>query len=425
MSVKNKWKTAYTYLPVAFLGVYAYVIFSQIGFLPGDDEIYRDTFASIGLGQWCQEFYQQWSGRIPLQLLDILFLNLPLIFWKIINMIFYMIVPLYTCRISRLFLKEKNRSGFFLSLYAGILLVKIPDEITASAVKWITGSFNYLWPTAGLLLGVYPLLVAASGGKCKRLDGILGIVGTFLACYAEQTAAVYVCLGLFCVIEIGIKKQKKRMRYRVYYLFGVVNACILFAAPGNQVRSDAELLRWYPNFAMYQIADRFWMGAIHTIKEVFVSGYPFFFCMLLLLGILAVQKQRFLQICYAGLLLLTELARKIAEQLEDEAIWQIYNTKLWIGLGVLVFWMLFFAWFLFCVFEMSLSGAIGALLFLAVFASGTVVGMSPTIYASGSRIYFLSYVLLTLLCVLILGAVLEKREKAEIKQMITEKNGAV
>ena len=37
-----------------------------------------------------------------------------------------------------------------------------------------------------------------------------------------------------------------------------------------------------------------------------------------------------------------------------------------------------------------------ALFFLAIFASGIVMGMSPTVFASGERVFFLSYLLLIL-----------------------------
>ncbi|MGN0484395.1 MAG: DUF6056 family protein [Lachnospiraceae bacterium] len=411
--MKNKRKTIYTYLPVIVFFCYACLVFRKIGYLPGDDEFYRNTFANQSVLQWCKDFYLQWSGRVPLQLLDILFLNLPLMVWKIVNALFYALIPFYFCRISRIFLNDKGTWGFFLGVCACVMLVEIPDAIMASAVYWVTGSFNYLWPTVGLLVGIYPLLAAACQKQCRKIDFFVGIIGTFFACYAEQTAAVYLCLGGFCVVTALVKKHEYRFVLTTLYLFGGINALIQFAAPGNHVRSEAELLRWYPNFDMHSTMDRLWLGGIHTMKEVLVEGYPFFLCMLLLLGIVVAKKGFFLQICYGGVVVLTGIAWKISNGLEDGAIWQIYNTKLLLCLGVLVFWMFFSAWFVFCALDLSFQGFIGALLFLAAFASGIVVGMSPTIYASDVRIYFLSYILIILFLLFLLGYVLKEEEKTE------------
>ena len=66
------------------------------------------------------------------------------------------------------------------------------------------------------------------------------------------------------------------------------------------------------------------------------------------------------------------------------------------NIAVLIFWMLFFAWYILNCLEYSREAKIVALFFLAIFASGIVMGMSPTVFASGERVFFLSYLLLIL-----------------------------
>lgn len=395
--MKNKIQKLYKYFPLFIFLLYVLWIHHNVVLLDGDDIVYQQTLKNTSVLAWCKDFYKLWGGRIPLQLLDIIYLNLPLKIWKICNSIIYVLVPVYIYRIILLFKEDiTDKQCFLLYSLISIFLVIMPDSIVNFSILWVTGSFNYLLPGIMLLIGLYPFLAEVAGKKVKKIDMIFAWIGVFLACYAEQTAAVFICMILFCFGYLIYKKQRIPKGYIVLAIFGLINAAIQYAAPGNVIRYDAEVLRWYQNFDMYNFFDKAMLGVIHCLKSVFIQGFPFFTILLLLLGILTLRKSYLDQLSYLFLCVITIIAKNTVNGIDDGVIWQVYSAKMLFNIAVLIFWMLFFAWYILNCLEYSKEAKIVALFFLAIFASGIVMGMSPTVFASGERVFFLSYLLLIL-----------------------------
>lgn len=405
--MKTKIKKVYKYIPIFVFFIYALWIHYDVGLLEGDDIVYQQTFQNTTLLEWCKDFYMKWGGRVPLELLDIIFLNLPLILWKIFNSILYTLIPVYMNRFISLFKEEMTeKQSFFMNTFLCVALTLIPVSIVNSSIIWITGSFNYLLPSIMLFIGIYPFLADVAGKKINKADNIFAWIGVFLACYAEQTAAVFICMTAFCFGYMIYKKQKISIPHICLAIFGLVNSVIQYAAPGNLVRYDAELLLWYQNFDMYNFFDKILLGVVHCLKSVFIPGISLFVFILVLLGILNIRKQYFNQLCYLLLCVLTIAVKEIVLNINDGVIWQIHSTKMLICIAILIFWMLLFAWSIISSLDGGVDTYILALFFLAIFASGIVMGMSPTVFASGDRVFLLSYILLILVIAFLIRRVM-------------------
>ena len=136
--------------------------------------------------------------------------------------------------------------------------------------------------------------------------------------------------------------------------------------------------------------------------------------LLVLLGNLSMKKSKMQQLCFVFLCVITGVTKLAIEKMEDGVFWQIYNTRQIIGLGVCIFWILLLTWIVFDFVNTDLLRDFCALLVLAVFASGTVLGFSPTIFASGDRIFFVGACLFILLLSLLLAEVLQTEKKMSV-----------
>ena len=432
--MKVKSVKLYSYLPFLFFFVYVGYMHRQIELI-ADDTVYLGSLSHTTVWAWMQEFYQNWSGRVPLQLLDIFFLNLPLFCWKIWNTVLYTLIPIYCYRIGKLFLgKFDERKAFFLNLSICALCFFLPQRLLASAVLWITGSFNYLLPMTMFCITSYASLAMLFGKALNKVEWVLSWIAVVLTCYAEQTAAVFLCMTVVfpvCLVVVQYKrcdqmrstdgavydkwpKKKQIFGYTFFGVIGVCNVAILFAAPGNQVRSQAELLRWYPQFDQLNGLDKIIMGLIHTLKVLFETESAYVILLLVLLGNLSMKKSKMQQLCFVFLCVITGVTKLAIEKMEDGVFWQIYNTRQIIGLGVCIFWILLLTWIVFDFVNTDLLRDFCALLVLAVFASGTVLGFSPTIFASGDRIFFVGACLFILLLSLLLAEILQTEKKMSV-----------
>ncbi|MBN2920599.1 MAG: hypothetical protein JTJ28_13455 [Lactobacillus sp.] len=394
----KKMNKLFPYVPLMFGILYFYYI-SCSAVLYGDDLVYIHNLDGKSVLQWCKEFYCNWGGRVPLQLLDIIFLYRSVKLWRFFNTVIMTVNTVYTVKIAKLFNKNlKGMSLFLLITFQMILFVFMPQPTFNDGAIWITGSFNYLLPCAMLVMSLYPFIANIKEVKISKLEYMLSYLSVLLCCYAEQTAAVFVCMAIICLLIQFVQKKCVSKDLIFLLIFGSINCFVMFMAPGNKVRYDAELICWYQTFDTYNMFDKIVVGLIHTTKVLMQNGFIYFAILLLFMGLMTYRKDKELMFSYLFLCFITFVNYHLVYNLTDEVVWQIYSIRTLITIGMLCFWILYFSWFLFYLLkdDMNLS-VVTSMLLLATFCAGIVMGMSPTIYASGLRVFFVCYILLILL----------------------------
>lgn len=394
----KKFNKLFPYVPLLFGILYFYCI-SCSAALYGDDLVYNHNLDGRSILQWCKEFYCNWGGRVPLQLLDIMFLYLSIKYWQIFNTVIMAVNTVYTVKIAKLFNKDlTDKSLFLLTSFQMILFIFMPKSTFNEGAIWITGSFNYLLPCAMLIMGLYPYIANIKEVKISKLEYILSYLSVFLCCYTEQTSAIFICMVIICLLLQFFRKKFVSKGLLALFAFGFLNCVVMFMAPGNKVRYDAELICWYQSFDTYNIFDKIVLGLIHTMKVLMQNGIIYFAILLLFIGFMAYKKDKELMLSYSFLCFLTFVNYHLVYNLTDEIVWQIYSVRTLLTIGMICFWILYSSWFLFYLLKNDMNLAVvSSLLWLATFCAGIVMGMSPTIYASGLRVFFVCYVLLILL----------------------------
>jgi hypothetical protein len=98
----------------------------------------------------------------------------------------------------------------------------------------------------------------------------------------------------------------------------------------------------------------------------------------------------------------------LSGKISDSLFTDIYNDKKLAAVFGMILWIILFIWFIASMVPDFKIGCSVALLTAGSVVSGTVIGLSPSIYASTERIFFLSFILLILSAVILSGTTLKE-----------------
>lgn len=351
-------------------------------------------------------FYNKWGGRIPLQLLSICFLNLPIWIWRITNTITYTLLAVYLYRTALLLTDwDKKYPSWTAAVLSCLLLWFLPQTVLKEAVFCLNVSFNYLLPVTAMVIGLFPFIKLAKGEHITKLDSISALPCIFLACYAEQTGAVFLVFSLFCLVWHSVTR-KVISEWVFYYIFGIINFLIQFSAPGNQIRAESEMIQWYNSYDMLNLMDKLVMGMLYTVRYLFENGFPF----ILLLSVMILISLGKSSWYFGALQILMVVGMKYLPEMSSSSdlIVDPYDIKSLFLLGIVIFWILLTALCLMNGMGGGFKGGACALFWLALMCSGIIMGFSPTIYASSHRVFMTSFVLLDGVLLLTVVHLLEK-----------------
>ena len=145
-------------------------------------------------------FYNNWTGRVIPHVLIGVFRNLEPVVYEVVNTIVFMV---FITTIS----KVLNKKSTFLSILATFGYLAF-SRMFGEKFAWISGSFNYLWPSTFLVLLIYYFYNYFKGEKeLKILGKILLILSAFLVGFSHENVAFVGGAFLVCLILFNIKKE--------------------------------------------------------------------------------------------------------------------------------------------------------------------------------------------------------------------------
>lgn len=442
----------------ALMFVGALLVLSQSGYSDGDDAFFYQYTHSMGFFEYLSWRYETWVGRMAAEALVYLTFSLGLTFWRVVNALMLVLLPMgILCLAAKaaripegtlLTWKDKTPacpSGSVSEMGIGAQIAAVSGYFLMSVVTvgyaalWVNGSIFYTWcftcgiwalmPFADFVFAKEP---AAGQGDCFRLEkcGGLGwkrffytipcaIVG---AMSIEQMGAVLVTFEILAVIYGILKWRKVNSLLLVQTLVTTVAFAILFAAPGNEIRVASEIVNWMPEYDTMPLGQHLFITA-HWMLSSFANENRLFLCGIWVAGIvLLIQKKnrRTSDWIFAGIAAIFTVAALLpyvgVNVLSDFGM-QYINTAVCVYpvptlavmtgrvLFAMVWWtaVLIFTF----VFLWKASGCQITLLlaYLAGLASEMIMFFSPTMYASGARVFYLTDLLyLFVILALILGA---------------------
>lgn len=379
----------------------------------GDDLAYQNILDNQSMFDFLRERYYTWSSRVLIEAVMLLFVTGNVWLWKIADSLMIMLLLWI---ISELFggesAQDKMRAQILL-----FCLIWIVPFFSLSSAGWITTTINYLWPLTLGLVAMLPLKHRTCGEQIPVWEyGVCPLCALYGA-NMEQMGAIL--LGSYIVFGGYLFRKRKKLEpfYFVQLLLIAASLAFILTAPGNACRTEAEIQRFFPEFAELSAGQKLWMGFLDTTQYYLAVGdgqksyvFGLFALVLWLAALLAFGNRKekrgipgilmslvpvlfYWGIGQAGNLLLntgllTRGRNGIGVLAQNRQIpgmsffpggLVIFQTVCYLLVLAAVAGTILYVW------GVSGEAMLELLILAAGFLSRLVVGFSPTIYASGDR----------------------------------------
>lgn len=399
------------YLPVILFVALVYMAVSQSVIESGDDIVFREApTAYNGIGNALSSLYETWAGRIPILYTTMVILNFPIEVWRVISALIFgitLLVLVYGSGYDRKDVWMKTIAGAL----GAMLLVAIHPDVWDNGVFWITGCINYLWGAGAFMVSMLPFFLKMTKRHVSKWLYVVACISTIYGCYIEQSAAVAICYGLFCIIVLFIRERKagvltflkQHVGLLILTVFIIINTIIMFSAPGNYVRNESELIQWYQTYDMYDFWDRLVIGFANMMGSIRMYGVWFMIILSAFLVKTCIHRRSWfnllLSLCIGGYFI-----GMAYYPMDTEEVYWLYNfavnldtyfyQEVYMAVGIALAVILGLAMILLKEFDLQGNSKFISVIFLGAICSGLVMGFSPTMYASGTRVYFIPFLLI-------------------------------
>jgi hypothetical protein len=390
------------YFPFFVFFIMALIMDYKVILLPNDDEVFKNAFIDNGgpLG-WIVHYRQVWSGRVVPHFILVLLLNTNLIVWKVLN---GFIIAAVAVTVSKLCVNQNwqfdNRKKYFINSLICCLLFMIPSSVIIQSTFWITGSLSYLWPLAAMLIVILLFKKLYTAEKSNKGLIILSFPCAIFASFVEQSALVLVCFTIFTLIYCVRKKIKVEIYHLVLVILIIASAIYSMSAVGNSVRYTAETLRWFPSFDMFSTIDKMFFGLNFTFSHLFLNVNVLVLIMALLLFCIIAQKTQDIFTLFVSSI---PILYTIIHFFSIDFLYQfirvdsgsfLYTKPQYLSTFLALVVSLLFVYLFFIAFDKIESSILVTLFWGAAICSSMLMGFSPTIYASGDRVFYFTDIFL-------------------------------
>lgn len=398
-------KKGQRYLPFLLVGIVTVIWHLILKISAGDDIVYFGTLLD-GRSIWeiLAHRYATWSSRMAIEFVLIPLVQVPWL-WKLLDIAVYTSIPV----LFYLLLNDREENmtlKWQVCLFA--LLYPFSDM---SSAGWIATTTNYLWPLWCVLYLLLLLKKKRDGKKLRFWEGLAGIAACIYGSSQEQVAVIELVIFAMAWFYFLKRKQGKQPLLAVFCLIDIVTMISILRCPGNAIRSAQEVEGRMPQFAHFSIWEKIYMGAANVERIFLAQVNSIFLIVAIVFAALVYQKTKNYRKTLIASMPLLVLAgysvirtghpwfEKIFVVPEQIAGWDFSAVETWLPmlfLLVTIAGILCALYFLFAE-KMEVYGYLIVLLGVG-FASGVVMGFSPTIYASSERPYLYFYQILTGVC---------------------------
>lgn len=461
VKMEKKRRLFFVFWIMMFIGVY--VVLQFVGFSDGDDTYFYEYTHSMGFLEYLGWRYETWVGRMTAEALVYITFNLGLAFWRPVNALMIVLLPM-----GVLYLATKaariptgtlrgwydktpactNRrfteQGLGASLLAVIAYLLMSAMTLGYAAIWVNGSIFYTWsftagiwamaPFADFVFAEEPYQTpkkrfVCSMQGCDWRKFVVTIPCAVIASMSiEQMGAVLLVFELLAVIYGMLKWRRVHPLMVIQTVATLLAFFILFAAPGNDVRVATEIVTWMPQYETLSFTEHLFI-TIHWMISSFANENKLFFCGIWIAGImlLLAKEQRtvwdyiFAGIAavytvaallpYAGIETFCNLGMKYVDTNSCVTAVPVFANMTSQSIFAMIWWMMALIYTF--VFLWRVSGCQITLLlaYLAGIASEAIMFFSPTMYASGARVYYLTdWLYLFIIFCLIFGLKEKKKQ---------------
>ncbi len=381
-------------------GIFFYKL-SVVDLSFGDDPWFR-KYTSESIFSFITWRWETWSSRVILEGILLLMLKLPVIVWKTITALMFVLIFYSFLKII------KRRNNIFFILITIWIICSIDFELFGGA-GWYATTINYIWVFA---LGIYVLsflLDFIKGRNIKKYQWITVGISLLVATNQEQMCAII--LGFYLLGGIYSYFKTKKVDYKI---LAIIIVCLLsmgihLFAPGNGVRKISEMSTFYPEYIHLNILQKLYLGIVTTISPFLqLWNWPLFsfFILVAISGIIRRDKklylfsfiplivyfleQKLFEYGFAGFL--NPINFYLYTNGVEVGVPSISKTAIFVTILIVVLLLLT----LFIIYKgvsVKCSIIVGIILIAAI-CSRLVLCLSPSLFASGMRTFIFMYFLI-------------------------------
>lgn len=387
--IANK-KSQLDILCIIFMMVVAVFITFNVHILEsGDDHTFINSLNSRSLFEYLNIRYHTWTGRIPVEAL----ISLTIVhaaYWKIAIPVSFFII---SYSLSNLAGFNRN-SAIWSTCIVSVLMLLININVMTDAGWWVTGSYYYLQPIAA---GLFSLVIYFTSKDRSVYAKSLAIILIAFSCFNEQFS-VLVAFPLSLIYSIYNKELSK---FNISYISVVcISTAISLSAPGNAVRTKAEIFNWMPDYQNLNMIDKVALGFDRMSSHITEPNTLFsvFLAILLYCSIKCGMKSK--AQLYSSIVIVFKLAISMIQNLQSTELSFFTNSE-YISFGEISSFLRFtpYIFSLLIIFSAltlltSMCREVADYMLLPIpfilgILSVIVIGFSPTVYASAYRVLFI------------------------------------
>lgn len=406
-----------------FIG--ALLVLSKVGYSDGDDVFFYQYSREMGFFEYLSWRYETWVGRMSGEAMVYLVFRHNLWFWRIVNAMMLVLLPIGILKLSKKaarlpeggitqwYRKTAVTCSDSFELPLSAMPVAGYFLMTATtfgyAAVWVNGSVFYTWSFTCGIWAMMPLAdIVFDTGKFNRWQLCYSIPCAVIASMSiEQMGAVLLTFEALGVLFLLWKNKRVSWEMLLQTVVTFVAFVILFSAPGNDLRVALEIINWMPEYETMSLGEHLFI-TVQWLISSFANENKLFLCGIWVVGILLLLQQKkkkksdMLWIAFAGIFtvaaclpfagitVLSDMGMNIGDIMftveqvpvaADLTVKNIIALFWWSGALIFTF---FYLW--------KISGFQVPLLltYLAGIASEAILYCSPTMYASGARVYYLT-----------------------------------
>lgn len=364
---------------------------------------------------WLTERYNTLSGRTVGEFLMSFFIRRHIIFWQIANAAIIVYITSFLYRLTKRFTGSFNDKEKQIFCCCGIFLMLV--SCLNPSVFWLAGSFTYLWPFAGILLTISPLLFFLLDSKFNNWTFVLSIIFAPVSTMQEQSAAICTALYLILLIFTLIKHSFK-IRTLIPFIVLIVTDIHLFNSPGAHQRMELATAESFSRFADFNLFDKLFCGfSVFSANTYYLSN----FLILLFIALLSIKlyhinnkykKALILINCFA--IFTCIIANYISAIIDKGLAHMIFRKCIIKNEYTFSFYLLIFLAVILTliialmVLKLLMSdkktGLIIAISSAAAICSLMVLGFSSSVFMSGQRIAFFSNMFIVASCAVLFAS---------------------
>lgn len=395
----------------------AFLLLTQVGYSDGDDAFFYQYTHEMGFFEYLSWRYQTWVGRMSGEAMVYIAFSLGIWFWRIVNAMMLVLLPCGVLKLAEKAtgIRTKNfLPGESVAVVSGYLLMAIMT--VGYAAIWINGSIFYTW---SFTCGIWALVPVADivfdtgdggSGDHNTWHFFYSIPCAVLASMSiEQMAAVLVTFEVLAVLVVILRKHEKQRTILliIQTAVTVVAFVILFLAPGNDIRVASEVQNWMPQYEELSFGEHLFV-TVQWLVSSFANENRLLLFGIWLAGILHIicknERKASDAACmtaaglfsaaallpFAGIKVFSDCGLHIADitvRLEQVPRIEEMQAANWFAM---CWWIAALLFTCILIWKVSKHNVVLMLVWLGGIASEAIMHFSPTIYASGARVYYLT-----------------------------------